>query len=450
MSLHRRIVTALVVAGLALTTGAVAQQPAPPITPLPATPLPVPEAPLTVDDAVALALRQNPTVVLAGQDVLAAQAQVEIARANRRPTVDLNVTSTFNPSPTSIELDGNTVNLSQTFSTSAGVVGSVPVWPTTRWRAPIAGAQAGVGASQESLLRTRQQVAFAARQRFFQVLSAQELLTVAQEAERVAQEQLRLARNTVEAGLAAPLDVFQAQAALANAQVNRERAENTVNLAEAALATQLGLPAGTPLRLTVPGELPAAPADVAPLVQQALTQRPELTQLNFRRAQVRATIEQIRLQRRPLVNLQANYNKSLSGSDSPLGGSGLTISAVAALNLYDGGRTDAQVAAAEVQLAQLDTNARQIELGITLDVRQAWLDLRNATQQLEAAEAGRRAAAEALRIAQIRYENGEGIVLEVEQARLNLAQASTALAQARFQALESAAALRLALGEPAP
>jgi len=101
-----------------------------------------------------------------------------------------------------------------------------------------------------------------------------------------------------------------------------------------------------------------------------------------------------------------------------------------------------------VQLAQLDTSATQLELGITLDVRQAYLGLQNATAQLTAAGDARKAAAEALRIAQIRYENGQGIVLEIEQARLQLTQAETALAQAQFQAQVSAAQLTYALGEP--
>ncbi len=439
MTVHRGTFVAAVVLGFVLSAAAPAQQPAAP---------PLPD-PLTVEQAVALALQQNPTIVLAGQDVQAAQAQVAIARTNRSPQVNLTLTETYNPSPQSFNIDGNEVALSQRFSTNAAVTGSVPVWPHTRWRAPIAAAQANVGATQSTQQRTRQQVAFATRQSFYQVLNAQELLTVAQDAVRVAREQLRLARSTVDAGLAAPLDVFQAQAALSNAEVNAQRAQNAVDLAVAALVTQIGLPAGTPLRVQGPAELPAAAGELAALTQTALAQRPELTQLNFRRAQVRANMELIRLEKKPLINVQASWNKSLFSDASALGGDGFTVSAAAAVNLFNGGRTNAELDAARIQLAQLDTTARQIELGITLDVRSAWLGLQNALQQLTAAEEGRRAAAEALRIAELRYQNGEGIVLEVEQARLNLTQASTAQAQARYQAQVSAAQLQLAVGDAA-
>ena len=130
--------------------------------------------------------------------------------------------------------------------------------------------------------------------------------------------------------------------------------------------------------------------------------------------------------------------------------SGLTLGLSLAINLYDGGATHAEIQQARIHLSQVDTDARQTELSITLDVRQAWLALQNAQQQLADAETQHTAAAEALRISEVRYENGEGIVLEVEQARLNLTQALTALAQARFQAQLADAQLAYALGCPAP
>ncbi|MHB0938926.1 MAG: TolC family protein [Armatimonadota bacterium] len=427
-------VLALAWAGLAC-----AQQPVP--APLPET--------ITVEQAVAYALEHNPSIIVAVQDVQIAQAQVDIARANRRPDVGVSVSGTYNPSPTEVSFGDSTIQLGEKFGSTLGVNVSQPVWPNTRWRAPIAGATANLGANTEILQRTRETVVYQTRQVFYQVLSAQRLQEVAQESVQAAQTQLRLAESTVAAGYAAPLDIYQARATLADAQVTLARAQNAVDLARAALVTQMGLPAGTPLQVQAPAGLPAVPPNLDDLTQAALRQRSELAQLNFRRQQVRAQIDLIRLQQQPLVNVQANYSKDLT-SATALGASGLTFGASIGLSVYNGGQTRAELEAARTQLAQLDTNARQLELGITLEVRQAYLGLQNALQQLTAAEEGLRAAAEALRIAQIRYENGEGIILEVEQARVRRTQAQTALAQARYQAQVSAAQLAFALGEPAP
>jgi len=414
----------------------------------PPAPAPLPEV-ITVEQAVAYALQYNPSVTNAAQNVSIAEAQVDAARANRLPDVNVSINSTFNPSPPKVPFGDVTIELQPKFSTTLGITASQPVWPQSRWRAPIAGANAILGVNEELLQRTRQQVVYQTRQIFYQVLSAQQLREVAQDSVQAAQTQLRLAESTVAAGFAAPLDIYQARATLADAQVTLARATNDVDLARAALVTELGLPAGTPVQLTTPEGLPTSPENLEELTQAALRQRPELTQVQYRREQVRAQLAQIRLEQQPIVNVQANYSQDLT-SGSVLSANGITFGAVVGLNIYNGGQTKAELEAARIQLEQLDTTARQLELGITLEVRQAYLGLQNALEQLIAAEEGLKAAEEALRIAQIRYENGEGIILEVDQARVQRTQAQTALTTARYQAQVSAAQLTFALGEPAP
>ncbi|HOF88614.1 MAG TPA: TolC family protein, partial [Armatimonadota bacterium] len=198
--------------------GAVAQPPAAPAAPA---------EPLTVEEAVAFALRNNPAVTVAAQDVRIAEAGVASARAEGRPTVTVASTSTYNPAPASITLPGSggdpdrTINLSDSFSTGIQVTGSQPVWPSSRWRAPVEAARAQVGAQETTLSRTRQQIAYQVRQAYYQLLSAHQLQDVADDAVRVAEGQLTLARNTFEAGTAPRLDVVQATAALESARVDQ-------------------------------------------------------------------------------------------------------------------------------------------------------------------------------------------------------------------------------------
>lgn len=405
--------------------------------------------PLTVDEAVALALRQNPAITFAEQNVLIAQDQVSAARAGALPTVGINSTATYVPSPTSVEFEGKKVQTGNALSASAQVSVSQPVWPASRWRAPINAAQANVGLNDESLRRTRQQVVYQTRQAFYQLLTAQELVRAAQNAVDVAQTQVNVANATFEAGTAPRLDVEQARATLADAQVSLVRAQNGVELSRASLATQIGLPAGTAITITAPEGLPAASATVDPLIAQALSLRPELAQLNYQRQRLRANIALVRLQQQPLVNVQAGYNQTLLGG-SLFGSDGLSFSAALSWNVYNGGRTRAELSAAQRQLEQVDTNARQLELNITLDVRQAWLNMNNALRQLDAAQQQLTAATEAERISRLRYENGEGILLEWEQAQLRSTQAQTNLAEARYQAQVAAAQLEFAIGSPVP
>ena len=267
--------------------------------------------PLSVDDAVIYALQHNPQAMHGLQDLRVAQLQIDVARANGLPSASLSVNNTYVPTPLS--------EFNVALETSLGGVAQLsvtqPLWPFSRWTAPVNSARAGIGISAESLARTRQQVMFQTRQAFYQVLTAQELLQVDQQAVDVATRQLLLSTNTVNAGLAAPLDVFQSKASLADAQLTLVRAQNTLAVAQAVLATQLGLPAGTIVTLTPPQTLPTAPPDVDALVKQALCNRPEMAQFNYHRQQILAQMEITRLQTLPLLGLTGSYAAPVYGTN---------------------------------------------------------------------------------------------------------------------------------------
>jgi outer membrane protein len=441
------LIGVLAVCSLTAAFAADAPVPVPPVSAVTADETP-PPAPLTADQCVALALQNNPTIRKAAQDLGIANAQADGARAAGLPTVNVSVTKYHAMQSTSMTVPGfGTVSLAPKDTLQLTV--QQPLWPDTRWKAPEAIARANADAQDESLLRTQQQVTFQVRQAFYQLLGALELLDVAKSAATVAEGALKLAESTVKAGTAPMLDQFQAQAGLADAQVGVAKAENGVDLARAALAVQIGLDAGTALDIVGPTDLPAVPDAVEPLVAQALAARPEVAQLAARRAQAQAAVDAARIKRQPTLTLGAAYNKPLKGGSSISSSEGITLTLVAGYSLYNGGSAKADISVAEQQLAEIDTAKKQLDLGIGLDVRQAWMSLTNAAKQLVAATQQQTAATEALRIAEIRYREGEGIILEVEQARLKLTQAQTALAQAHYQAQTAAAQLDLAIGADA-
>ena len=404
------------------------------------------EQALSVEDAVAYALQHNPAIALNEINIAIAHEQIGVARANRLPTVGVNVNSMYTPFLEPMVFEGANVG-GEKFSASAQAVVSQAVWPSSRWKAPIQAARAAENLNREALLRTRQQVTFQTQQSFYQLLTAQRMLEVAEYAVKIAQQQRELAQNKFEAGVAPRLDVIQADATLEDARVTAARSENGVNIARDALVTQLGLPAGLQLKIVGDESIPVAPDAPDALIEQALAVRPELQQLAFRREQVAASIALIRLQLQPIMSVQGSYSQTLVGG-SILSNDGLTLSAGIAYNLYNGGKSKHELAAARLQLEQLEVTRTQLTLLITQDVRAAWLNLQNATKQLGAAEKQFVAANSALEIASDAYDAGERIRLEVEQARLRAIQALNSYQQAVFQAQVARAQLEYALGSP--
>jgi outer membrane protein len=74
-----------------------------------------------------------------------------------------------------------------------------------------------------------------------------------------------------------------------------------------------------------------------------------------------------------------------------------------------------------------------LQQGIALEVRQAYLDYQTAVKRLEVTEVQVRAAQQALEVEQERYDVGASTLVELTQARASFTDASSQRVQAIFQ-----------------
>jgi len=113
----------------------------------------------------------------------------------------------------------------------------------------------------------------------------------------------------------------------------------------------------------------------------------------------------------------------------------------------------AQVLRDRIQEARLrtenaQTTAGSVKSGITLDVRQAYLNLQTASRQIEAANAVLQQAIAARQLAEIRYQGQVGLFLEVTDAQSALVQAESSQVNAVYDYLVARANFDNALGTP--
>jgi len=90
----------------------------------------------------------------------------------------------------------------------------------------------------------------------------------------------------------------------------------------------------------------------------------------------------------------------------------------------------------------------QIRQGISLEVRQAVLNILNAQERLAAAEKGVDQAREALRLANVRFEAGVSTAVEVSDAQVALTDAQTNLVNAMNDYRQALARYERAIGAP--
>lgn len=424
--------------------------------PMPAAAQPAPaERSLTFAEVATVALRDSLQLRAAAFEVAVAQAQLAQARAGRgpqltvtgsytriqeRPGQQMTIPNPFGDPPTvTITLPPPDPNV-----LAVRVALQYPLYTGGRLEAQVALAEANLRGAEAVFARVQQQVVSAAQQLYLRGLAAQANLRAAANALAQAEEGLRVARARERAGVAARVDVVQAEVAVAGARQGVARADATVRSVEAELNAALNLPLSTPLRLTE--ALVPRPVSITleAAVPRALEARPELRELRARQDAARAAIELARSGARPNVTAAVNYDVGGGGLTNLSGAWSVTFAVT--LLLSDGGVTRERVREAELRLEQLGVQEAQVRQRIELEVRQAFLALRQAAVQIEAAQQGVEQAREALRLARVRYEAGVGTVLEVLAAQTALAQAEAQHAAALFEQNQARLALLLAMG----
>ena len=221
--------------------------------------------------------------------------------------------------------------------------------------------------------------------------------------------------------LVARNDLLAAQVSLADAEQARLRSANGLELARAAYNRWLGepldrLPALDPAVATV---APPAGAELAALIEQALASRPELAGLDAQAQALSARAQSQRAESWPQLGLLADYqyleNEVLDTDGFAAVGVGFSW------NVFDGGqarqRANATARAGRAAAEQRD----DLRSRIALEVRAAWLDLREAEARVPVAGQAVEQAEENLRVAKELYGAGLGTnteVLDAEALRL--------------------------------
>jgi outer membrane protein TolC len=181
------------------------------------------------------------------------------------------------------------------------------------------------------------------------------------------------------------------------------------------------------------------------MVQSAVAQRPDLQQAGLLVQALEAfrIVEQSGL--KPSLAVSLNVQQAIA----PNPGQSAT-QAFAAVQLSwpirDGGATRARVRSAEEDIAAAEVALEQARLGAALEVRAAATEYLSARESHAVALAGESAAAEALRLADLRYREGVGILLDVISAQSELVRAQRSRSAAFHAAWAAYASLQKAVG----
>src|SRR6184192_765386 len=402
------------------------------MAPVPATGrAPIAGRVLTLDECVAIALEAQPTIQATLYDYAAARYRVAQALAPLLPQVSGLVAATKSESsavstfaPTGRLTQSQTFKgFSETFI--AQVVLSQLLFDFGKNLAATEAARKLAEVAVEDVELQRQLISLAVKEAYTNILFAQRLIRVQQQAVQRAELNLRSAKGFFDVGTRPKSDVARAEVDVANARVDLIRARNALRTAIVALNIAMAIDVDSPLQIVDNLIYQPVTLDRQALRADSLRQRPEYRQAKLRAAAAEATERQT----------FRNFFPDVTGSGAYGGAQpqfNESWSATLSLNwsLFDGGNRIARYQEAKANLEGARARVRSTELDIVQNVEQAEIAVEEAQERILAAQTLVASAQENFRLAQGRFDAGVGTILELTDAQLALTQAQNTESQA--------------------
>lgn len=430
---------------------------------------------LTLNDAVRIALKENPTILNAIQQIRLTRGQLITVVSQAVPK--LGISSGYNQTQQSLTTNGrgsgqNTVEIPNpnggkpTILTLGG--GSQDVQNQT-WNiqfqgtqlifdggATIAGIQAGSAAYDAAFFSLRSTIDNIVSQiinQFYQIVLNRALIVAQQQNVALLEQQVQDQQNRYEAGTVPRFNVLQAEVQLANAKPPLIQAENNYRIALYQLVQLLGMdyPRGHPSEVpfnvvgTLGYSLRKVNADES--IRVAIARNPAL---KAQRQDILVNAANVNVQIAgwlPTINANAGYEFTNNMGSQDLGNlvQGWFFGATGTWNIWDGGQTYGNVTQAKAQLMQSKNNYDNAIRQVVLDVQVAISNLQQAQETIDATTASVVQATEALRLSRERLDAGAGTQLDVLNAQTQLLTAQSNVLQARYDYISAMASYDLAL-----
>ena len=286
-------------------------------------------------------------------------------------------------------------------------------------------AERQVRAAELTVEQTREQLRLDTTNDYYNLQSANEQVRINQAAVINAQRSLSDTLAQERAGLGTRFDVLRSQVNLANAQQQLTNAIATQGINRRQLASRLSLPES----INVSTSDPVQPAGTWTLpiedtIVLAYKNRAELeaqlVQREVSEQQRRAALATLG----PTVNAVASYNllKNFETALSAPGG-GYSVGLQAQWNFFDGGAAQARAAQQERNKEIAETRFAQSRNTVRFQVEQAYINLQSNRANIDTTTTALSQAAEALRLARLRFQAGVGTQTDVINAETDLTRA---------------------------
>lgn len=386
---------------------------------------------LSLKQAEALAVQNNPQISVARLTALASQQVTREVRSSLWPTATGNLTGV--DSRANSRITAGALNNPIIYEwAAAGVIVSQLITDFGHTTNLVSSAKLAAKAEDQNAAATREQILLAVDQAFYSALQAHAVLTVARQTVSARQTVVDQVQALFKSKLRSELDFSFASVNLAQAKLLVLDAENNENGALATLSMILGYSKAQDFQLVEDTtSITPPPGNVDDLIFQAFATRPEILSLEFQEQ----SAQKFHIAERDL--LLPNIRAVGAIGDTPVrnpvlsnwyGAVGVNVE----IPLFNGFLYTARSREASLRAQAAHDRLLDLRNRISRDVRASWLNANTAYERVSVTQQLSDQATLALNLAQTRYNLGLSSIVELSQAQLQQTQAQISNAQAGY------------------
>jgi outer membrane protein len=424
-------------------------------------------AALSVEECVAIALKNNTDLKTTRNNNVSAQKDVLASYGGILPTVDASARSgryTAGEStdkrdyPVGVDAQGNLIYerrlvVQPGFSVNSNSLGlsvGQNIFDGGEWWNAIRYANSQKKAADYNLQSVTNTIITNVQEKYFDLLRQQKLLEVYDLAVQRSQDQLDKTQKMYELGAVAKVDVYRSQVNLGNDKIQYLAQQNAVITAKNSLNLVMGRQPEEALIIVSDFTLKQLSDNVDSLYQQALQNNPELKMYQQDIRSRELMVARSKSPFFPLLGAGFNYNRSNADIDRVYThynqnwsySLGISLS----YNLFNGFRDMVNVQKSKLALKNSMETYEYNRKSLIAAVMQFTDNYNSYLDIIKINEENLDAAKEEYRLAEERYRIGSGTQLEVREAQVNLTRAEQTLVAAKYYARITQAQIEQALG----
>ena len=420
---------------LALAAGAFAQDPAP--------------LKLTLPDAVQLALKQNPRVILANLGVAQSEQERNIARSALLPQIGANVAESDNranlEAAFGLRIPGFAQHIGPYRFEQVGAGFKADVLDLTLWRRYRA-SQAGIETSRAQETAVREESVMLVVSQYLGSQRAAADVDSARSRVDLAQALYDQAADLQKNGVGTGIDTLRSNVQLQNEKQRLIVARTQLQTALYALARLLNVDPKQPVELADAVSFFDTPeVNLGQTLERAWQARPELRQILSQQLRAQLELRAATDARLPKVSVTGFWaEQGLNRSNTiPV----YSYSANLDVPIFTGGRIQAERTRAALAIRQLQQQEQEVRNRIVLDVQTSIAQMASARSEVDVAKLGIELARQEVEQARDRFQAGVTNNVEVIQAQDGLARASDNQIAALYRYNQARADLAHSVGQ---